>query len=273
MCLLATFDTTHTVGWLINNSHSDSPFFSVARALANERCRVVMADHNIEAMENVAKEFSGGLPSRSCAVVKCNVTDAGEVSSLIQQADEFAASNSDATETEPRVSLLVNCAGITRDNWISKMSIEEWNSVLDVNLTGTYLTCRAFLDQERVNTDENFLARQSSIVNVGSIVSQLGNLGQVNYSASKGGVLGLTRSLAKEVAGQGVRVNAVVPGFIDTPMAKAVPDRVKEQIVAKIPLRRFGKPEEVANLVSFLLSPRSGYITGESIAVSGMISL
>jgi NAD(P)-dependent dehydrogenase (short-subunit alcohol dehydrogenase family) len=235
-----------------------------------------LADQNVEAMEGVAKGFLGAAQrsrtTLSSCVVQCNVTNPEQVSSLIQQADEFAAST-ERPEAESSATLLVNCAGITRDNWISQMSIDEWTSVMDVNLTGTYLTCRAFLDQERVDADGKFVDRQASIVNVGSIVSELGNLGQVNYAASKGGVLGLTRSLAKEVAGRGVRVNAVVPGFIDTPMAEAVPDHVKERILSKIPLRRFGQPEEVANLVNFLLSPRSGYITGESIAVSGMISL
>jgi NAD(P)-dependent dehydrogenase (short-subunit alcohol dehydrogenase family) len=198
--------------------------------------------------------------------------------------------------------LLVNCAGITRDNWVSKMSVAEWDDVIDVNLKGTFLTCRAFLDQERMKrfqelsqsqlllppsallaTEEEEEHERSlagnttntlSIVNVGSIVSEFGNLGQANYAASKGGVLGLTRALAKESAKRNVRINAVLPGFIDTPMAQAVPDTVKEQVILpKIPMGRFGRPEEVADAVTFLLSPRSSYITGESVRVSGMISL
>ena len=166
---------------------------------------------------------------------------------------------------------------LLQDNWISKMELDQWDAVQDVNLKGTFLTCRYFLDQERIDLvfpkGTNNHNKAGSIVNIGSIVSEKGNLGQVNYAASKGGVLGLSRALAKEVAIRNVNVNAVVPGFIDSPMSQAVPDHVKERMIHQIPQRRFGKPEEVADLVCFLLSERSSYITGESIAISGMISL
>jgi 3-oxoacyl-[acyl-carrier protein] reductase len=255
--------------------------------LAAEQCRVVLADQNVEAMEEVAKGFLGmaqrsrSTTLSSCMIVECNVTDPNQVNRLMEEADAFAASSASSPEDDSLATLLVNCAGITRDNWISKMDVdEEWQTVMDVNLTGTFLTCRAFLSEQRIIQEQLLLVGDeggpkaaAAIVNVGSIVSELGNMGQVNYAASKGGVLGLTRSLAKEVASRGVRVNAVVPGFIDTPMAQAVPDHIRERIISKIPLGRFGTAEEVANLVNFLLSPRSGYITGESIAVSGMISL
>mmetsp|Transcript_16178 Transcript_16178/g.37266 ORF Transcript_16178/g.37266 Transcript_16178/m.37266 type:complete len:162 (+) Transcript_16178:550-1035(+) len=161
------------------------------------------------------------------------------------------------------------------------MELDDWNDVLDVNLKGTFLTCRQFLDQRRA--DEFFPKQydggtgiprpEASIVNIGSVVSEFGNLGQVNYAASKGGVLGLSRALAKEVAIRNVRVNTVIPGFIDTPMAQAIPAHVKDRVMTQIPMKRFGSTSEVANVVSFLLSPRSGYITGESVTVSGMISL
>ena len=197
---------------------------------------------------------------KNVLAVACDVTDPEEVRALMKQADEFS---------NDRATLLVNCAGITRDGWISKMPLDDWDDVINVNLKGTYLTCRSFLDPERATSDH-----PTAIVNVGSIVSEFGNLGQSNYAASKGGVLGLTRALAKESASRNVRVNAILPGFIDTPMAQAVPDVVKTtKILPNIPMGRFGKPEEVANLVTFLLSPRSSYITGEAIRVSGMISL
>ena len=137
--------------------------------------------------------------------------------------------------------------------------------------------CRAFLQPSRLDSLQQLTSDHQyhgSIINIGSVVSEFGNVGQANYAASKGGVLGLTRALAKEVATRhSIRVNAVIPGFIETPMAQAVPDHVKEQIIPKIAMKRFGQPEEVADLVAFLASPRSSYITGECVTVSGMISL
>jgi len=156
---------------------------------------------------------------------------------------------------------------MTRDAFITKMKECDYDKVLDVNLKGTFLTCQEFLSPERD-------LQGGSIINVGSVVSEQGNLGQANYAASKGGVLGLTRALAKEVAARRIRVNVVLPGFIDTPMSQAVPKPVLNAIKRKIPLGRFGKPQDIANLILFLAScERSGYITGECIECSGMISL
>eukprot|EP00980_Cylindrotheca_fusiformis_P007318 scaffold1525_cov142-Cylindrotheca_fusiformis.AAC.118 len=224
-----------------------------------------MADRNVDGMNNLAKE----IHEASTLVVSCDVTDVGEVQRLVGKADDFASEQSKA---ETASTLLVNCAGITKDNWISKLSLADWDDVMDVNLKATFLTCKSFLDEQRVNA-KILGANNVSVVNIGSIVSEAGNMGQVNYAASKGGVLGLTRSLAKEVARHGFRVNAVVPGFIETPMTRAIPDHVRQMLVPRIPLKRLGQPEEVADLVSFLLSTRSSYITGESIAVTGMASV
>jgi 17beta-estradiol 17-dehydrogenase/3alpha(17beta)-hydroxysteroid dehydrogenase (NAD+) len=243
--------------------------FPVATALAAAHCHVVLADVNTAAMEQVvqrcADSSSSNPPPR---IVRCNVTEPEQVQSLMDQADQ--------SSQEP-ATILVNCAGITRDNWIGKMTDQEWDDVLDVNLKATFLTCRAFLQPSRLDYLQQLTSDHQyhgSIINVGSVVSEFGNLGQANYAASKGGVLGLTRALAKEVATRhSIRVNAVIPGFIETPMAQAVPDDVKEQIIPKIAMKRFGQPEEVADLVAFLASPRSSYITGECVTVSGMISL
>jgi NAD(P)-dependent dehydrogenase (short-subunit alcohol dehydrogenase family) len=247
-----------------------------------------MADHDYDAIQRVAKDFETQKASHH--LIQCDVTDPNQVRDLFQQADDFAGltsdmslSNCDQGNIIPAATLLVNCAGITRDNWISQMELDEWDEVLEVNLKGTYLTCRQFMDKRRADkffpkihhgdAEVRHPRPEASIVNIGSIVSELGNLGQVNYAASKGGVLGLSRALAKEVAIRNVRVNSVVPGFVDTPMAQAVPAHVKDRIMNQIPMKRFGTSSEVANVVTFLLSPRSGYVTGESVTVSGMISL
>ena len=257
----------------------------VTKSLVSEGCRVVMADYNYDAIDRVSKDLKTRKGIHH--LVQCDVTDPNQVRDLIQQADDFAGSTSEASFSHgqqgifPAATLLVNCAGITRDNWISQMELDEWDDVLDVNLKGTFLTCRHFMDQRRADklfpkihpSDVIHPRPEASIVNIGSIVSELGNIGQVNYAASKGGVLGLSRALAKEAAIRNVRVNSVVPGFIDTPMAQAIPAYVKERVMNQIPMKRFGSTSEVANVVSFLLSPRSGYVTGESVTVSGMISL
>ncbi len=256
---------------------------TVSKSLLSVGCHIVMADHNYDAIEQVSKDLKTSNASHH--LIQCDVTDENQVRDLIRQADDFAnqtSMNSSNSQTMvPAATLLVNCAGITRDKWISRMELDEWDDVIDVNLKGTFLTCRQFLDQERADHlfpktpfDESVDPQPgASIVNIGSIVSELGNLGQVNYAASKGGVLGLTRALAREVAIRNVRVNSVVPGFIDTPMAQAIPEHVKHRVMNQIPMKRFGTSTEIADVVSFLLSPRSGYVTGESVTVSGMISL
>mmetsp|Transcript_29496 Transcript_29496/g.85855 ORF Transcript_29496/g.85855 Transcript_29496/m.85855 type:complete len:161 (+) Transcript_29496:465-947(+) len=160
------------------------------------------------------------------------------------------------------------------------MSVESFDDVIGVNLRGTWLACKYFCADDRLRLLQeeeqttNRIGGCSSIVNIGSVVSRTGNVGQSNYGASKGGVVGLTRSLAKEMARCGVRANAILPGFINTPMAEAVPERIRDGIQRKIPLGSFGQPEDIANLALFLASSeRSGYITGETIECSGMIAL
>lgn len=206
------------------------------------------------------KQLSSELPN-DASISICDVSDADQVRHVFEQ------------NSQKNPSILINCAGITRDGWISNLSMDDWDSVIDVNLKGTFLTCREFLRFQNERLKRGEASPACSIVNVGSVVSEFGNLGQSNYAASKGGVLGLTRALAKEGARSNVRVNAVLPGFIETPMAQQVPIHVKDQIMGKIPMGRFGQPEEVADLIAFLASPRSSYITGECVKVSGMISL
>ena len=272
----------------------------VAKALANEGCNVVLVDRDEPSLSQIQSDIKTATTNndKACllSTLPCDVTDSTQVDQLIEHADKFASSSSSSSSTSSNnhATLLVNCAGITRDNYISKLTLEDWDQVIDTNLKGTFLTCRSFLHKDRIMdmnginsifettvADDDGEADQSSrwhsscsIVNIGSIVSELGNIGQVNYAASKGGVVGLTRALAKEIAMIGdVRVNAVLPGFIDTQMTQQVPEPIRKQICQRIPLQRFGQPKEIADLVCFLLSPRSSYITGEAIRCSGMISL
>jgi NAD(P)-dependent dehydrogenase (short-subunit alcohol dehydrogenase family) len=161
-----------------------------------------------------------------------------------------------------RIDCLVNNAGITRDRTVRKMSVEEWEAVLQVNLSGPFFMIKAVLD--------TMLAQSfGRIVNISSVVGESGNFGQANYAAAKAGLLGLTKTVALEVANRGITVNAVAPGFIDTDMTKAMPTQVIENAIASTPQNRLGRPEEVAQLVRFLLDEKSGYITGAVYNING----
>ncbi|HOO76601.1 MAG TPA: 3-oxoacyl-[acyl-carrier-protein] reductase [bacterium] len=160
------------------------------------------------------------------------------------------------------VDIVVNNAGITRDSLLVRMSDDDWEAVLDVNLKGTFNVCRAV-------ARPMMKQRSGVIVNIASIVGLMGNAGQANYSASKGGVVALTKSLAREMAPRSVRVNAVAPGFIETAMTDKIPQEIREKMVAGIPLGRMGVPGDVASAVVFLASPAAAYITGHVLVVDG----
>jgi 3-oxoacyl-[acyl-carrier protein] reductase len=165
-----------------------------------------------------------------------------------------------------RVDILVNNAGITRDNLMMRMKEDEFDEVLRTNLKGTYLCTRAAL-RPMVR------ARWGRIVNVGSVVGLVGNAGQANYAASKAAIIGFTKSVAREVAQRRITVNAVAPGYVETELTGGLPEGVKEQILAQVPTARFGEPEEVAEVVAFLSGEGAGYITGQTLAVDGGMTM
>ncbi len=165
-------------------------------------------------------------------------------------------------QTVGTVDILVNNAGITKDNLFIRMKDEEWQQVIDVNLTGTYKITKLVVK-------DMIKKRYGRIINISSIIGFIGNIGQVNYATTKAGLIGFTKSLAKEVASRNITVNAVAPGFIETEMTESLPVEIKESYLKQIPLDRFGKPQDVANVVLFLASDLSSYITGETIHVNG----
>ena len=216
----------------------------IARRLAHEGAIVVCADVNESDATGVASSLAGiGL--------RLDVSKADECDALVKKVQERYG----------RLDILVNNAGINRDAMLHKMTDEQWHQVIAVDLTGVFFMTRAASRIMRT-------AGSGRIVNISS-ASWMGNIGQANYAAAKAGVVGLSRTAAKELARSQVTVNAICPGFIDTTMTRSIPDAIREQQVAKIPLGRAGQPADVAALVAFLASDESGYITGEVINVGG----
>jgi 3-oxoacyl-[acyl-carrier protein] reductase len=188
--------------------------------------------------------------------ISCDVTDEKAVNEAIEAIVAEAG----------RIDALVNNAGITRDGLVFRMSLEDWDAVLRTNLTSAFLVSRAA-------ARHMIKARSGAIVNMASVVGIMGNGGQTNYAASKAGVIGFTKSLAREVASRGVRVNAIAPGFIETAMSEKIPPEAKEKIKTSIPLGRTGKGEDVAKAALFLCSDLSAYITGEVLKVDGGMAM
>ncbi len=209
---------------------------------------------NYSSNEAKAEEVVNELKAlgRDALAVKANVSLLEDAKNLVEKAvDKFE-----------KVDILVNNAGETRDNLLMRMTEEEWDKVFEVNLKGTFNVTKSLI--------RNMIKQKNcSIINIASVVGITGNAGQCNYSASKAGMIGFTKSLAKEVAKKNVRVNAVAPGFIATDMTDKLSDKVKEEYKKSIPLQRLGKPEDIANAVAFLASDMSDYITGQVLVVDG----
>lgn len=222
---------------------------AVAVLFAREGAKVALVGRRHEALQEVASqiEAAGG----AALSIKADVGNRQEVEQAVEQ----------TLDTFGELHILINNAGLIRDNLAVKMSEEEWDEVLRINLRGTFLFSQAVFRPMRRQ-------RYGKIVNTASVVVR-GNVGQANYAASKAGVIALTRTLALEYARAGIRVNCVAPGYIETPLTAPLPEAAKGEILKRIPLGRFGKPEEVAQLHLFLSSPESDYITGQVFFIDG----
>jgi len=223
---------------------------AIAEKLARQGFKIVICDIVTDQVQSTVKDIA--QLGADAIGVKVDVTRANEVENLFQE----------TIKAFDRVDVLVNNAGITRDGLLIRMSESDWDAVIAVNLKGTFNCTKA---AARIMMKQ----RKGKIINISSVVGVMGNVGQANYSASKGGVISLTKSAAKELAPRGVTVNAVAPGYIETEMTKALPDEVKESFLKLIPLKRPGSPDDVAEVVAFLASPASDYITGQVIHIDG----
>lgn len=228
---------------------------AIAIKLASMGANVVINDIGApETADDTVNELkSFGVEAQA---VSANVTVEEEVNGMIAK----------VIEKFGHIDILVNNAGITRDGLLMKMKESDWQSVLDVNLKGVFLCTKAVVRPMMQQ-------KGGSIVNITSVVGITGNAGQANYSASKAGVIGFTKSIAKEIGSKGVRVNAVAPGFINTKMTEALPEEVKKAYMANIPLKRYGEPEEIAEVVAFLCEDRSRCMTGQVLKVDGGMAL
>ncbi|HKI51076.1 MAG TPA: 3-oxoacyl-[acyl-carrier-protein] reductase [Geothermobacteraceae bacterium] len=223
---------------------------SISLALAKKGAKIVAVDIDQAATEETVAELK--TLGVDAVAVQGNVTNPDDVECMVQK----------AIEAFGRIDILVNNAGITRDALLLRMKDEDWDAVLSVNLKGAFLCSRAVA---KVMSKQ----RYGRIINIASVVGQMGNAGQANYCASKAGLIGLTKSNARELAKRNVTVNAVAPGFIATAMTDALPEKVRDELAAQIPLERLGSADDIANAVIFLAQLESSYITGQVIGVNG----
>lgn len=224
---------------------------AIAIALAKEDAEVVI---NYNGSEERAKEVKQTIEENGgkASIYKCNVSDFTACEAMIK----------DIVKEYGHLDILVNNAGITKDGLIMKMKEEDFDSVLNVNLKGTFNTIRH-------SARQMLKQRSGKIINISSVSGILGNVGQANYAASKAGVIGLTKTMARELGSRGITVNAIAPGFVDTEMTEVLSEEIRENACKQIILGRFGKPEDIANTAVFLASDKADYITGQVISVDG----
>jgi len=223
---------------------------AIAEKLAKEGTDIAICDVNDESLNIARSELE--KTGRKVLTSKVDVTNFGEVQSFVQKIlDNFG-----------RIDILINNAGITRDGLLVRMGEADWDAVINVNLKGAF-NCSKALAKPMMKQ------RGGKIVNIASIIGIIGNAGQANYAASKGGIIAFTKSIAKELAPRNINVNAIAPGFIQTKMTAVLPENVRNEMMKLIPLGKFGTPSDVADLVVFLVSDNSAYITGQVIQVDG----
>jgi len=220
---------------------------SIAEKLHEQGANVLATGTRIEKLEELAKKFNG------IKTLKFDISQHEKIEEFIDEATEKLGGSLDG---------IINNAGITKDNLTIRMSLEEWTKVIDINLTSTFLMCKYSIKKMLKN-------KSGKIVNITSVVGHTGNVGQANYTASKAGIVAMSKSLAIEYAKKNININCISPGFISTAMTDQIDEKHKEAIIAKIPSNKLGKPEDIANAVIFLSSDQSDYINGETIHVNG----
>lgn len=223
---------------------------AIAERLASEGARIIISDIMIDAAEKTVQEFKE--KGYEAFAIKADVSNSDDVKALIKE----------AVAKYQTLDIMVNNAGITRDTLMIRMKESDWDLVLNINLKGAFLMTQA---TAKIMMKQRF----GKIVNISSVVGQTGNAGQSNYSASKAGLIGLTKSSARELASRGITVNAIAPGFIESEMTEKLSDEVREEFMKATALKRFGKPEDIAAAVAFLVSDDASYITGQILAVNG----